>query len=534
VALAGVVGLLALPGSAMAFEPLSSIGSFGLSEEAGTFSRPAEVRVAPDGNLYAADEGRVDVFAPGGSFLFAFGKGVNSSGTGNPDICTTACQGGSGDGSAGSLYAATGLALDGAGLVFVSEYNGNRVDAFTTGGEFVRAFGWGVMDGANEFQICTAETECVEATAGDDPGALSAPVGLDIGGDGLLYVADPGNDRIDVFAPSGEFVRAFGKEVNPSESSDVCTTATGCQAAAVNGEAGAIDNPHDVALSAAGEAAVTDSGNHRIDIFTAAGEFVRAFGKEVNSSDNTDFCTTECQTGAGGAARGAIDNPQSLAFDAAGDFYVTDVTMNRVEEFDPSGAFIRAFGEGVIDHANEFQICTTTCVQGLSSESPGSTAGPEGVAVDCRGAVYVSEFEWSAEIVRVERFGEPGTALPPCPPEPAPAPISAPAPTSNPPSNNFRFVGLKLNRGNGAAVLFVKVPAAGRLSLYGRGVRSLTRRARRARRVALPIRPKTPLKRYLKRHGKAKIRVKVTFQPFGGTPRTREKQIVLRRRRHHR
>jgi hypothetical protein len=99
------------------------------------------------------------------------------------------------------------------------------------------------------------------------------------------------------------------------------------------------------------------------------------------------------------------------------------------------------------------------------------------------------------------------------------------------PSNRIRFAGLVKNRRNGSAVLFVRVPGPGRVILKGRGVRRLARSTRRAMRVRLPIKPKVRLRHFLKRHGKGRIRVEVTFRPVGGEPRSIEKVIVLRRKR---
>jgi hypothetical protein len=114
--------------------------------------------------------------------------------------------------------------------------------------------------------------------------------------------------------------------------------------------------------------------------------------------------------------------------------------------------------------------------------------------------------------------------------EATPGPIYAPAPPAAG-LRGFRFDGLRLNRSNGRAVLFVRVPRPGRVILHGRGVRRLVRIARRAKRVRLPVRPKVRLLRYLRRHRKARIRVEVTFKPFDGDiPKTIEKVVVLRHR----
>lgn len=115
--------------------------------------------------------------------------------------------------------------------------------------------------------------------------------------------------------------------------------------------------------------------------------------------------------------------------------------------------------------------------------------------------------------------------------EATPGPIYSPAPPGAG-LRGFRFDGLRLNRRNGRAVLFVRVSGPGKVFLWGRGVRRLKRNARRAKRVRLPVKPKIPLKRFLKRHGKARIRFNVTFEPTGGTPRTLEKVVVLKRKKH--
>lgn len=108
-------------------------------------------------------------------------------------------------------------------------------------------------------------------------------------------------------------------------------------------------------------------------------------------------------------------------------------------------------------------------------------------------------------------------------------PVYTPATPAKP--GTLRFAGLKRNRSNGRAVLFVRVSRPGRVFLWGRGVRRFKRHVPRAKRVRLLVLPKVPLKRFLKRRGKAPIRVNVGFQPFGGLPRELEKRIVLKRKR---
>jgi DNA-binding beta-propeller fold protein YncE len=457
----------------MGFGPLSSFGTFGSG--AGQLNLPWGVTIGPDGTAYVADSEnhRVSVFDLDRGFDFAIGEGVRLGG-GDTCTATTGCQAGSQFGSNEALAGPVGVALGPAGRLFVSDIGKGRVTVYNSVGTF--QYGFGV-------------------------GRLHEPVGIEFDRSGLLHVANAGDNRIDVFTPGGDFVRGIGKDVGPG-GADVCTEESGCQAGpAADGSAGAMDRPQDVAFGPAGELIVADSGNRRIDVFAADGSFLRAFGKGVNSGGgDEDVCTTECQAGTSGAELGAFAAPAGVAADAAGWVYVTDRVNTRVSVSRLDGSSPSAF-----DVASD----------------------PFGVALDCRGAVYVTEA--SAGFARVERFGEPGTAPAPC--LAATAAGSGEPDAARPPSNRFHFAGLLKNRRNGSAVLFVRVPGPGRLILKGRGVRRLARGVPRAQRMRLPVKPKVRLRHFLKRHGKGRIRVEVTFTPVGGLPRTLEKPILLKRRR---
>jgi DNA-binding beta-propeller fold protein YncE len=133
------------------------------------------------------------------------------------EICSAAehCQAGtpgprpgqfSGSGSGGGGIAVSPVdghvfVVDPGGGLF--EAGGRRLLEFGADGQFVRAFGWGVLDGSAAFQICT--TSCVAApagigiengrfNAGDSPGALA------IDDAGTVYASDnPDSNRIQRF-----------------------------------------------------------------------------------------------------------------------------------------------------------------------------------------------------------------------------------------------------------------------------------------------------------------------------------------------
>jgi hypothetical protein len=83
-----------------------------------------------------------------------------------------------------------------------------------------------------------------------------------------------------------------------------------------------------------GDVYVADSGNHRVDEFTAAGAFIHAFGWGVKTGDTSDTgldaCTTAsgCQAGFPGPEPGQFEQPTWLAVDntpsGGGDVYVAD------------------------------------------------------------------------------------------------------------------------------------------------------------------------------------------------------------------
>jgi DNA-binding beta-propeller fold protein YncE len=92
-----------------------------------------------------------------------------------------------------------------------------------------------------------------------------------------------------------------------------------------------------------------------------------------------------------GSAAGQVRDPVGVAVDrstggpTSGDVYVADQSTFRIDVFDSTGRFLRAFGLGVRDGAGELQTCTAVCGSG------GQSFVPTSIAVDpTTGAVYVS------------------------------------------------------------------------------------------------------------------------------------------------
>ena len=99
--------------------------------------------------------------------------------------------------------------------------------------------------------------------------------------------------------------------------------------------------------------------------------FVRAFG-----ALGTPTCTTSCTEGSDGAKAGQFNYPDGMAVSGSGDVYVAESGNNRVSEFSPAGAFVRAFGKDV--GGSGVDVCTSSCVAGSAGGDAGSARLPRG------------------------------------------------------------------------------------------------------------------------------------------------------------
>jgi len=149
------------------------------------------------------------------------------------------------------------------------------------------------------------------------------------------------------------------------------------------------------AVDAAGNLYVADDGADSVEVFTTQGAFVRAFGYGVSTGAALpQVCTTSCQPGIPGAGAGQFDDADSVAVDAAGNLFIPDAINNRVSVFTGQGTFLRAFGWDVVPGGvASFETCdaTTTCKAGVPGGGAGQLTSPFGDAIDCRGALYVSD-----------------------------------------------------------------------------------------------------------------------------------------------
>ena len=216
--------------------------------------------------------------------------------------------------------------------------------------------------------IGNAEYTNVVTVAGDNvsgsgSGAtqLWVPYKVVLDAAGNLYVADAFNNRVQKFAS--------GCENTETSKCEGVTVAGG------NGEgsgATQLFEPFGVALDAAGNLYVADSGNHRVQKFASGC---------VNTE--TSKCAGVTVAGGNGYGLGAtqLNEPYGVAVDSAGNVFVADTFNHRVQRF-VSGCENTATVK-----------CTGVTVAG--GNGYGSAANqlntPFGVAFDANGNLYVAD-----------------------------------------------------------------------------------------------------------------------------------------------
>jgi RHS repeat-associated protein len=125
-----------------------------------------------------------------------------------------------------------------------------------------------------------------------------------------------------------------------------------------------------VAVDASGDVWVADTSNHRVQEFSASGEFIRKFGAE-------------------GSGEGQFKYPWGIAVSPEGNLWVSDTANARLEEFSSTGTFVR-------------------------QTAPGSFVEPWGVAVCPSGNVWAADVrgyklkEFSSTGAVIRTVGEPG------------------------------------------------------------------------------------------------------------------------------
>ena len=173
--------------------------------------------------------------------------------------------------------------------------------------------------------------------------------------------------------------------------------------------------PYDITIDTSGNLYVADTGNDRIQKFSANGQYLSQFGTQ-------------------GTGDGQFNQPFGIAIDTSGNLYVADAFNNRIQKFSASGQYLSQFGTqgtgdgqfnqpyGITaDTSGNLYVADTNNnrIQKFSADgtyqSQFGTAGtgdgqfdyPFGIAIDSTGNLYVADVFNS----RIQKFSANGTYL---------------------------------------------------------------------------------------------------------------------------
>ena len=300
---------------------------------------PFDVAADGAGNLYIAD------------FFFPRIRRVDANGT-ITTIAGIGRSGYSGDGGPAieaRLYTPHGVAVDGAGNLYIAERGVHRIRRVDATGTITTFAGTG--ENGRDSPVPGDGGPAVEAH-------LSQPSDVAVDGAGNLYIADSGIHRIRRVDANGTI-----------------TTIAGTGRAGFSGDGGPavkaeLYTPRGVAVDGVGNLYIADSGIHRIRRVDANGTIttIAGTGRAGFSGDG------------GPAVKVQLYTPRGVAVDGVGNLYIADRVNHRIRRVDAAGIITTIAGTGRI---------------GFSGD--GGPAGgaqlfsPDGVAVDGAGNLFITD-----------------------------------------------------------------------------------------------------------------------------------------------
>lgn len=241
---------------------------------------------------------------------------------------------------------------------------------------------------------------------------------------GEIYVADPGNHRLQRFAQNDngtpadpyddryEFVAAWGVGVQTGGSGyEICTVADTCRSGLDSGANGGIGT---TSAATGAEIAVDqdtgivylfDEGNHRISVYSGEGTFLRSFGYDVVASGPDDSGTgyevcivangDVCKAGTAGTGIGQLPATESPA-----------IAISQPDGNPATGTLYVGVGGFKSGWINTYALDGSGPVV-INPE--GHFTAARSIAVDSRGILYIGDKVGETDIDRYDTQGANGS-----------------------------------------------------------------------------------------------------------------------------
>jgi len=320
--------------------------------------------------------------------IFVQGDGQGPAMAFGPGVQTTVGSG---------LSGPWGVAVDGAGDVFIADSNNSRVVEVPAGGGAQTTVGSGLskptgvaVDGAGDVFIAdNGLNQVVEVPAGGGAqttvgSGLSSPYGVAVDGAGDVFIADIGLNQV-VEVPAGGGVQT--------------TVASG------------LNSPYGVAVDGAGDVFIANAGANQVVEVPAGGGAQTTVGTGLSSpsgvavdgagnvfiADNGNSRVVEVPTGGGAQTTvgSGLSGPTGMAVDGVGDVFISDVGLSQVAEVQRSKAPTLSFATTLEGNTSTDSPQSVTVQnignQPLDAVSPGLSIGAasfvqvagSGVPPDC-------------------------------------------------------------------------------------------------------------------------------------------------------
>ena len=334
---------------------------------------PRNVAFDSAGNLYVAEfEGhRVRRLSPGGTISTVAGTGV------------AGCSGDGGSATLAQLSFPAGLAVDRSGALLIADSGNNRVRKILPGGIITTALGGAAtmlstpiavaVDQAMTIYVADSSPMVRAYTAAgvwsNFAGSGTAGYSGDGGPAAAAELAAPHDLTVDM---GGDVVIADGTRVREASATGMIWTVAGDGYVLAVGDgmpatSAILHQPAAVALDAAGNLFIADTGTERIRVVPASG-IIETLAGTGTAGYNQDGVA---------ATAGELDAPTGIALDPWGNLFLADRNNQRVREI--AAGIINTFaGTGGVGTGQE----------GLApADTP--LRGPRGVCAGKDGSVYI-------------------------------------------------------------------------------------------------------------------------------------------------
>ena len=304
---------------------------------------PSPISIDATGDLYIADNQKnlvSKVTVATGVITTVAGTGVGYIGDG-------------GAATSASLRIPYGVALDAAGNMYVADESNHRVRKVTAATGVITT-----VAGTGSFIFNGDNIPATSAT-------LHYPGGVAIDSSGNLYIADSFNNRIrKVTMATGLITTVAGATVDIGNNS-------GYNGDNIIATSAMLDLPSEVAVDASGNLYIADRRNQRIrKVSVATGLITTVAGTGVAGYNGDNIAATSA----------ALDNPESIAVDVAGNFYIADRTHRVRKVSGATGIITTVAGTGIAGYNGDNIAATSAKLN-----------NPSGLAIDASGNLYIAD-----------------------------------------------------------------------------------------------------------------------------------------------